>query len=267
MDDTAELDRVLQAGHAATASSLAARLRPTVESASSGSDTDSSTRSTRPKLTEALHRVAAFSPKRPRSAQSIFVYPNQNSTRGAGPSTYTYQRSNSSPPKATFNGNDENNPTPKPRPKRTATQQPEVMVQPPTPSTAGSKFTKMARGLARDIEAEQRRIWGAAVKRGDGDGGTLAQSTVRERKLKSQGGEERNPFNDIGNSLGAGVRERKSTTKAPEVHLPDVTGLTSAIASPAKNGLDYHGYEYEGGEEPRDAEGTLRSSISEDYLG
>jgi hypothetical protein len=29
-------------------------------------------------------------------------------------------------------------------------------------STTGSKFMKMARGLARDIEAEQSRVWEAA---------------------------------------------------------------------------------------------------------
>jgi hypothetical protein len=41
------------------------------------------------------------------------------------------------------------------------------------------------------------------------------------------------------------------------VHLPDVTGLTSAIASPAKNGMDY--YEYEADEEPKETEGMFVS--------
>ena len=211
-------------------------------------------------MTEALHHVAAFSPQRPKTAQSLHAHSNQNQnpSRGAGPSTYAYQRSNSSPPKTTFNDKENQNDTPtlKPRFKRTVIEQPEVMVQPPTPSTAGSKFTKMARGLARDIEAEQRTIWGTAIRHGNDNGDVLAQSTLRERKAKPRG-EERNTFNDIGNSLGAGVRERKATPRAPKVHLPDVTGLTSAVASPAKNGLDY--YVYEGCEEPQEAEGKFLS--------
>ena len=257
MDGTAELDQILQSGHEAAAASLAARLRPSGKSTSSGSDSDSSTRSSGPKLTEALHRVAAFSPKRPKSAQPMRAHSNQNQnqTRAAGPSTYAYQRSNSSPPQATFNDNEDENgiPTPKPPSKRASVQRPEVIVQPPTPSTVGSKFTKMAKGLARDIEAEQRSIWGAAIRDGDKEEDIRAQSTVRERKGKSRGGGERNPFSDIGNALNSGMRNRKGTPRAPVVHLPDVTGLTSAVASPAKNGLDYYGYEAE--EEPRETEG------------
>jgi hypothetical protein len=110
----------------------------------------------------------------------------------------------------------------------------------------------MAKGLARDIEAEQRGIWGAAIRDGDKEDDILAQSTVRERKGKSRasGVVERNPFSDIGNALNS---DRSVTPRAPVVHLPDVTGLTSAVASPAKNGMDYHAYEAD--EEPREAEG------------
>jgi hypothetical protein len=252
VDDTAELDRVLQSGHAATAASLAARLRPTAESNSSSSDTDSSTRSNRPKLTEALHHVAAFSPKRPKSTQPVRAHSNhtQNHTRAAGPSTF--QRSNSSPLRGTSKKEENDCPTPKLPPKRSSVHRPEVIVQPPTPSTVGSKFTRMAKGLARDIEAEQRGIWGAAIRDGDKEDDILAQSTVRERKGKSRasGVVERNPFSDIGNALNS---DRSVTPRAPVVHLPDVTGLTSAVASPAKNGMDYHAYEAD--EEPREAEG------------
>jgi hypothetical protein len=71
----------------------------------------------------------------------------------------------------------------------------------------------MARGLAKDIEAEQRAIWKATL---------------------------------------SSPADKKETLRVPQVHLPDVTGLTSAVASPAKNGQDYYGYE--SGEEPRGAE-------------
>jgi hypothetical protein len=262
VDDTAELDRVLRSGHAAAASSLAARLRPTADS-SSGSDSDSSSRSNRPKLSNALHCVASFSPKRPRSAQSQLGQSNHNPTRGAGPSTSAYQPSQYSPPRAKFEPSheDENDiPTPKPRSKRNHAQaQPEVTVQPPTPSTGGSRFTKMARGLARDIEAEQKSLWSEAVRGSAGnDEDVLAHSTVHQRRGKHRAA-DRNPFSDIGNATGVNmvpiVGTRRGTPRAPKVHLPDVTGLTSAVASPAKTGLDH--YEYEGGEAPREAEGTL----------
>lgn len=121
----------------------------------------------------------------------------------------------------------------------------------------------MARGLAKSIEEEQRNTWSEAIKSGN----PQAQSTVHERRGKSRAGpqpvQERNPFSDIGNALGSGaraavgVRERKGTPRAPKVHLPDVTGLTSVVASPAKNGLGYYGYE--AGDEPQAAEGTFLS--------
>lgn len=249
VDDTAELDRVLQSGHSAAAASLAARLRPTIES-SSGSDSDSSSRSNRSKLSDALHRVSSFSPKRPRSTQS-----NRSQTQGAGPSTYPNQRFQPSPQRSAHEAENDI-PTPKPRSKRAYVRpQPDVVIQPPTPSSTGSRFTKMARGLAKDIEAEQKSIWSEAVNK---DRDTLAHSTVHERRGSDRNGPRiaRNPFSDIGNSLGAdaSVKDRKGTPRTSKIHLPDVTGLTSAVASPAKNGLIYYGYE--GGEESKEAEST-----------
>jgi hypothetical protein len=79
---------------------------------------------------------------------------------------------------------------------------------------------------------------------------------VRERngKNRASGEVEGNPFSDIGNTLSL---DRRATPRVPVVHLPDVTGLTSAIASPAKNGMDY--YEYEADEEPKETEGMFVS--------
>lgn len=208
--------------------------------------------------------MASFSPKRPRSAQSQLGQSYHKPTRGAGPSTSVHQPSQCSPPRANFEASHENEndiPTPKPRSKRTHAQaHPEVTVQPPTPSTGGSRFTKMARGLARDIEAEQRSLWSEAIRgSADKEEDVLAHSTVHQRRGKHRSGAvDRNPFSDIGNAIGvstiSNVGTRKGTPRAPKVHLPDVTGLTSAVASPAKIGLDH--YEYEGGEAPREAEGT-----------
>lgn len=208
VDDTSQLDRVLESGHTAITSSLAARLRPTVESVTSDSESDTSMRSNgRPKLSDALHRVATFSPKRPRTA---------------------------------------------------AVQQPEVQVQPPTPGSSDSRFTKMAKGLARDIEAEQRSMWGAALREAEGEVSVMAQSTVRDRKKQPRAGaSERNPFKDIGNSAAGTAKARNATPRTTKVHLPDVTGLTSAVASPARPGVSRHGYEGDNG--TKQAESTLNS--------
>lgn len=236
---------------------------------SSGSDSDTSTRSNRPKLANALNHVASFSPKRPRSVQSQLGQPSHNPTRSAGPSTSARQPSQYSPPRAhsEVSHEDENIPTPKSRSKRNHTQaQPEVTVQPPTPSTGRSQFTKMARGLARDIEAEQMSLWSEAIRgSADKEDDVLAHSTVHQRKGKQRGAAtDRNPFSDIGNAIGArtvpSVGARRGTPKAPKVHLPDITGLTSAVASPVRNGLDH--YAYDGGDVPREAEGTHTSSLT-----
>ena len=121
----------------------------------------------------------------------------------------------------------------------------------------------MARGLAKSIEEEQRNIWSEAIKGGD----PQVQSAVHERRGKTrpvpQPAKERNPFSNIGNALGSGTgpaaaasaRDRKGTPRATKVHLPDITGLTSAVTSPAKNPLGYYGCE--AGDEPRAAEGMF----------
>lgn len=122
----------------------------------------------------------------------------------------------------------------------------------------------MARGLARDIEAEQRSLWTGAP-RDSKDEDVLKHSTIHERRGKNIATRAaRNPFSDIGNAVTTGTatstRERRGTPRAPKVHMPDVTGLTSAVASPAKNGLEH--YEYQPGEGPREAEGIYFPSAN-----
>ncbi|KZV76266.1 hypothetical protein PENSPDRAFT_741426 [Peniophora sp. CONT] len=105
--------------------------------------------------------------------------------------------------------------------------QPEINVRPPTPSTADSKFTRMARSLARDIEAAQAD-------------GNLAQSTLRggNKGLPTQQPQRR--AEDVyGYSRGDGYSRTG-------VHLPDVTGLTAAVETPLKGGLRHYPYKDDG---------------------
>lgn len=126
--------------------------------------------------------------------------------------------------------------------------QPEVNVLPPTPpENTSSKFTKMARGLARDIEYEQSRESAAR------DAPAAAQSTIRERKA-AKGAKV--PLKSIVSELqeprGAGSRTPYRNGK---LYLPDVTGLTSAIGSPMKHGHEYKAYD---GREDREIDGMPR---------
>jgi hypothetical protein len=142
-----------------------------------------------------------------------------------------------------------NAPTPKPRSRRnifpsSVSTQPEVRLQPPTPSSAGSQFTKIAKGLAREIEAEQSR-WDIDVSSGNG-----AENSWRKANI-SKAKPERSPFGDIANQHTA----RRGSIKSPRVkmHLPDVTGLTSAVESPAKPTLKHYMYQDDDG--PGESEG------------
>lgn len=141
IDDSAHLDRVLSTGHAPPRT-LNAGLRSPLSSSSSTSDsTHQSAR--RPKLSDGL-RQATFSPKRPRNPQA-FVSPRAERSTGAR------NRVSHSPGRVSFD-------IPTPRAKSHPKIHPQVTVQPPTPSNASSKFAKMAKGLAREIENERDKL-------------------------------------------------------------------------------------------------------------
>ncbi|KAK7048224.1 AAA family ATPase [Favolaschia claudopus] len=107
-----------------------------------------------------------------------------------------------------------------PRPHRRSTP----AAAPPTPA---SQFADAARSLARDIAEEQHH--------------------------------DRNPFTDIANRVEVDATRRSSHSKS-RVYLPDVTGLTNAVESPAKAGGGYNAYPYD--DRPRDSEARLLSTLS-----
>lgn len=47
---------------------------------------------------------------------------------------------------------------PTPRHKSHSKSHPQVKVQPPTPTNSSSKFVRMAKGLAKEIESERERL-------------------------------------------------------------------------------------------------------------
>ncbi|KAF5369106.1 hypothetical protein D9615_010432 [Tricholomella constricta] len=225
VDSTAELDRVLQSGYAPAA---AQHIQSPLHSSSSSSASDSDLNpASRPKLSDALRRVS-FSPQRPRS--------NAGSPRA---STRTLPNTS------------ENMPTPKPKkrtnifPSYTPQQQaqPHVRLHPPTPSSVGSQFSKMARGITREIEHAQ----------------------VQGQSSRPP---ERNPFDTTANASvkqptprkASAMKQRLHMTPRGKVQLPDVTGLTSAVESPAKMDAEYFVYRAEGS--PRENEARLMGMLN-----
>lgn len=250
MEDTEELDRVLQSGHAILP---APSLNSSSSSSASASDPGSRPQSPaiRPKLSDALD-AAAFSPKRPRSAQAQLPRvsgrsPSLSSARLQEPframTPPAAADRSAAPSRRERAAETSRHEQPHQQSLSYAQPDPEVKVHPATPSSANSsKFTKLARGLAQELEAEQQSRRGGARR---GPSGTpIAQSTVRSPRVAAHA-RERNAFKDVANQV-AERTPRGARTRTPfksRVHLPDVTGLTSAVLSPAKPRLEYHRYD------------------------
>jgi len=160
VDDSVQLDMVLNTGHAPSHT-----LRSPLASSSSSSTSDPPRQSSRrPKLSDGLSQ-ATFSPKRPRNPQP-FVSPRTERSNG------TRNGISHSPGRVSFD-------IPTPRAKLRSKMHPQVTVQPPTPSNASSKFAKMAKGLAKDIESERERLQNRAEE-------DMAPTPLRE-KSRSKG--------------------------------------------------------------------------------
>jgi hypothetical protein len=172
VDSTAELNQILSAQHV-TANARRVRSPYSEQSTSSSSEPDTpEPTSSRPKLSDALLHLA-FSPKRPRSPalQLRSASPVQHHGLTRGGTSRSNQRETLQPPQShrpTVRPSSlrvsqvdarEGEPTPRPRKVYLQTQNvnSDKALRPPTPSTGNSNFTRLAKGLAREIEAEQSR--------------------------------------------------------------------------------------------------------------
>ncbi|KAG6372822.1 hypothetical protein JVT61DRAFT_7229 [Boletus reticuloceps] len=210
-----------------------------------GSDAEDAEKSQdipRPKLSETLQRVG-FSPRRPRGSQpraSQHAMP-ESSLRHADPNVL---RRNMTPRarKATVAFDTTATPI-----RRHVSQhvvvQPSVNVQQATPSTSGSRFTKMARGLAREVRQAQEEEDAAIL--------AAAHRSVAKDALI------RNTADTLGHLGHDGSASKKSNRS--RVHLPDVTGLTNAVISPAKANLERYSVRGPGS---REVEARLIASLN-----
>lgn len=193
--DSTELDHILETGARPRVAS------PVTSGSSSHSDLDQPTPKGRPKLSDAFRSVS-LSPRRSRSPRVIhpaspFAQANRHHVATPHPAQRHPQ-------------------PPKPNPK--------VVPNPPPPSSVsasskGSKFTRMAKGIAKEIQYEKGQL-----------------NTPM-------------PYSKSTNVPVA--------TNPTKVQLPDVTGLTNAIESPAKAAAEYYAYR---------AESRLRETESRCFL-
>ncbi|KAI0775518.1 hypothetical protein BD413DRAFT_470828 [Trametes elegans] len=249
VDDTAELDRVLESGRAPPTTIRSAR-SSTISSSSSDTTEPISPQpqyEPRPRLSDALSHLT-FSPKRPRSAQAL---PSPRIT------SLTSQTRSSTPDRTSFSrhlprsGSPVTLPASTPRIQRRLNQSlsyaqpsfsqtppsPEFNVHPATPSmNQSSKFTNMARGIAREIEEEADAVMRNNV-RPDSTPRPYHHSTIAAKPKR-----QRSPLREMMNEK-PDRSLHPATPFKQRVHLPDVTGLTSAIASPAKVDVEFYGYD------------------------
>ncbi|KAF9447291.1 hypothetical protein P691DRAFT_802613 [Macrolepiota fuliginosa MF-IS2] len=238
VEDTAELDQILETGARPSMHSRSVRVAsPVTSGSSSHSESDhgqaNTTAKGRPKFSDALRDVT-LSPKRPRSPQinrSISFSPKQQPVASISRGS---QRANAPH-------------VPTPRPGRRSNifpsyapsppQQPDLVLQPPTPSEVSSKFTRMAHGLAKEIEHEKNQLRAS----------TSSKRTERSRSASMP--IDNNLFHDGANqATSSGDRanlSRSSAKNRSRIQLPDVTGLTNAIESPAKLTAEYYAYRAE----------------------
>lgn len=207
------------------------------------SDADEAERSqdiSRPRLSETLQRVG-FSPRRPRGG---LPRATQRASHGMSESSNRHADANVSrrtltprARKATVSFDTTATPI-----RRHVSQPPAVQlhvnVQPPTPSTSGSRFTKMARGLARDVRQAQEHS--------QEDKDKAPVPATRHRPAVKDGA-NRNVVDAAGDP-NQQTRSAKKSNRS-RVHLPDVTGLTNAVISPAKGYLERYGVRGPGSKE------------------
>lgn len=174
VDDSVQLDIVLNTGHALPHTLDAGLRSPLASSSSSVSDSPHQS-SRRPKLSDGLSQ-ATFSPKRPRNVQA-FASPRTERSSG------TRNGISHSPGRVSFD-------IPTPRAKSRSKMHPQVKVQPPTPSNASARFAKMAKGLAKEIESERERVQNRVEE-------DMAATPLRE-KSRSKGNLTLSPVFELG---------------------------------------------------------------------
>lgn len=236
MVDVSDEYDLSQVSHSAA---LAARLRsPPLDRDLAESEADHSQNISRRKLSDTLQRVG-FSPRRPRNLPSrLTAQPSPSRTHA-----YPHDSRKTTTPKARGASHSVSFDVDA-TPVRRYVSQPQVNVQPPTPSASSSKFTRMARGITKDVHEAQAED--AALFQNQSHTNTpprTVPSGSRRVSVKPQ-----QAVHDIIDHSAIDINAETSQTSRAfrrasrgRVNLPDLTGLTSAVVSPAKANLERYG--------------------------
>ncbi|KAJ2914734.1 hypothetical protein MD484_g5681, partial [Candolleomyces efflorescens] len=242
VDSTAELDRILQSGYAPPNRSIHPT-PPMSQASSSSSDTEPGS-PPRAKLSDHLRSIP-FSPKRPRNPQPPSPIIQHHHHRQPQASPLAKRNQGNATMLSANNSANMSTPRPTRRVSNPVQQTPEVRLQPATPSTStsNSRFTRMARGITKEISETQARTREAPPPQQQHkkpSANELSRDTVPKSNLS-----RRNFSRDLSKS---------------RVVLPDVTGLTAAVESPARLGTTYYPYKGAGS---REAEARLLQTLSQ----
>lgn len=223
-DPERPLQDIMDGMNTTEALSLAARLRSprAGREVFAAEESDRSQEIARPKLAETLQRVG-FSPRRPRSAQAT-PKPRKASAVSFD-TTVTPIRRHASQPVAA---------------------QPQLNVQPPTPSITASSLSKMAQAHTREVRQAQDM---SQVEYAVGP----EASATSSRQPIGKDVANRTTAVDVTGEANQYSRPSRKLNRG-RVHLPDVTGLTNAVISPSKATLDRYSVRGSGS---RDVEGGL----------
>ncbi|KAG2065035.1 hypothetical protein BDR04DRAFT_1145580 [Suillus decipiens] len=250
---------------------LAARLRsPLLEPELAESEADHSLNISRRKLSDNLQRVG-FSPRRPRNLQRTTASQQSPSrahsyVHGAPDFQHipSYSRKATTPKarKASHSVSFDVDATP----VRRHVSQPQVNIQPPTPSASSSKFTRLARGLAKDVHEAQAEE--AELFQNKSQTTTIPRAApAGSRRASTKHHDVKQPLHDAVDHSAVDVNVESAQTsrsfrKASKgrVNLPDLTGLTSAVISPAKANLERYGIKTAGSS--KEVESRLIASLN-----
>ncbi|KAI9456150.1 hypothetical protein F5148DRAFT_984542 [Russula earlei] len=272
MGNTAELNHQIRSAQQGNARRVSSPYSEQSTSSMSEPDTPDPT-SSKPKFSDALSHLTV-SQKRPRSPA---LRPRSASPAVTHGPTHGKTSSNQLEPQHQPQGHRitprpaslrvsqvdarEGEPTPRPRKVHLRTQDVNSAnaLHPLTPSTANSHFTRFAKGLAREIEAEQTR-WHAPLEvEGTHVGTKEGMSTQRAREKRAVSG-----GHFFTTTMLVNTHAEPSNAKRKQVQLPDITGLTVAVESPAK-GQSYQPYG-DAGKEHGDEEGHVRLQLAMSHL-
>ncbi|KAJ8518105.1 hypothetical protein ONZ45_g4789 [Pleurotus djamor] len=245
VDNTAELDRFLQSGHAPTPSRSVRIRSPRPPPSEASSDAESVGNKSR--LSEALSKVS-LSPRRPRNTKGPISRTQSTDSNYKHSPMREQERSRVS--------------------SRHFPPSMKSMQQSPARMPSASRRPDQSMDDGMTPKAKRTGIFPSMHQQDLLAGGYQQTPKVSGRKASQAGRagvSARTPSINIVNASPARPSPRKSreslNTSRGGIHLPDVTGITNAVESPARPQMSYYKYNAEG--KPREVDVYFITALNE----